>query len=50
MDRLLGTVTLLLALAVALPVIAEIAWGAIPALASVLVLLAIVRWLWPVRR
>lgn len=50
MDRLIGTAALLLALAVALPVVAEIAWGAVPALASLLVLLVIVRWLWPVRR
>lgn len=50
MDRLLGTVALLLALVVALPVIAEIAWEAVPVLASLLVLLVIVKWLWPVRR
>lgn len=40
----------MLALVVALPVIAEIAWRAVPALASLLVLLIIVKRLWPGRR
>lgn len=50
MDRLVSTVALLLVLVVALPVIAEIAWEAAPALASLLVLLVVAKWLWPARR
>jgi hypothetical protein len=48
-DRLLGTVAALLALVVVLPAIAKIALGIAPALASLLVLLVIAKWLWPRR-
>lgn len=47
MDRLIGTLTALLVLALLLPAIAGIAQGAVPALVALLVLLGFVRLLWP---
>ncbi len=50
MNRLIGIVTGLLVLVVALPTLAERTQPAVPALASLLLLLAIVRLLLPPRR
>jgi hypothetical protein len=49
MDRLLGTIVGLVILVIALPTIAVLAQGALPALVSLVVLLGFVRLLLPPR-
>jgi hypothetical protein len=50
MDRLIGTIVGLVILVIALPTVAVLTQGALPALVSLLVLLGFVRLLWPSRQ